>query len=62
MIFLVIFSVFLVLTGPFLIVIIYHVGILKICCHVIVTQQRLIVERFAPYFRNLHLQRKERIK
>jgi len=28
---------------------------LKICCHVTVTQQRLIVEQFAPEFRNLHL-------
>jgi len=34
---------------------------LKMCCHVIVTQQRLIVEQFAPDFRNLHLQQKERI-
>jgi len=29
---------------------------LKICCHVIVTQQRSIVEQFAPEFRNLPLQ------
>jgi len=28
----------------------------KICCHAIVTQQRPIVEQFAPEFRNLPLQ------
>jgi len=33
----------------------------KICCHVIVTQQRPILEQFAPEFRNLPLQAKERI-
>jgi len=33
----------------------------KICCHVIVTQQRPIVEQFAPEFRNLPLQAKKRI-
>jgi len=32
------------------------------CCHGIVTQQKLIAEQFAPDFRNLHLQPKERIK
>jgi len=35
---------------------------LKKCCHVIVTQQRLIVEQFAPGLRNLHLKPKERIE
>jgi len=34
----------------------------KICCHVVVTQQRPIVEQFAPEFRNLPLQAKKRIK
>ena len=33
----------------------------KICCHVIVTQQRSIVEQFAPEFLNLPLQAKNRI-
>ena len=32
----------------------------KICCHGIVTQQRSIVEQFAPEFRHLPLQAKER--
>jgi len=32
---------------------------LRDCCHVLVTQQRLIVEQFAPDFRNLRLQPKE---
>jgi len=32
----------------------------KICCYVIVTEQRPIVEQFAPVFRNLSLQAKER--
>ena len=34
----------------------------QICCHVIVTQQRPIVEQFAPQFRNLPLQAKKQIK
>jgi len=34
---------------------------LKICCHVIVTQQTPIVEQCAHKFRNLPLQAKERI-
>jgi len=33
----------------------------KICCLVIVAQQRPIVEQFAPEFRNLPLQAKKRI-
>jgi len=33
----------------------------KICWHVIVTQQRPIVEQFAPEFRNLPLQAKKQI-
>jgi len=33
----------------------------KICCHVIVTQQRPIVEQLAHEFRNLPLQAKKRI-
>ena len=34
----------------------------KICCYVIVTQQRPIVQQFAPEFRNLPLQAKKRIQ
>ena len=34
----------------------------KICCRVIVTEQRPIVEQFAPEFRNLPLQAEKRIK
>jgi len=32
----------------------------EVCCHVIVTQQRIIAEKFAPEFHNLPLQAKER--
>ena len=36
-----------------------EVNLQRDCCHVLVTQQRLIVEQFAPDFLNLHLQPKE---
>ena len=40
----------------------FQVHLRSFCCHVIVTQQRPIVEQFAPNFRNLPLQAKKRIK